>query len=434
MGQHPNKMTSRHWQAVIGAGCLMAMAVLMFLSAGLLLPQLAVSLKIGLTQVMAFSSISFLTQALVMSVFGARLTARYGTRAVVIAGGAFSGAMIFTVSFVTTLPALYALALASGLPFAIVTQLSSTVLINEWFHKRRGFMLGLVMSIAGLGGVIAGSVLPQVVASGGWQLGFQMVGVLIVATTVLTGIFLIRSTPADVGLQPYGGARAHGTELLPPTEQVSAGTAAAAIRTPKFAALVLGLLGLNMVMALQQHFPPMMYEHGLSITAAGSLISVLALVNIGTTLLTGMLIDRRGPLTAYLVAAALLVAALVVFGSTHGYLPQLAGVLLFAMSSVTPPLITPIAFRHAFGKRAYAALLGVGLATMPVGIAIGSPAWGLAKDLTGTYASSLVIAMATAVASAGLVAYALHKPAAPSPSEVIPARAPSTDVSHTANE
>ncbi|MGV8910467.1 MAG: hypothetical protein ACOH1Y_15910 [Propionicimonas sp.] len=52
-------------------------------------------------------------------------------------------------------------------------------------------MLGLVMSIAGLGGIVAGSVLPQVVTSGGWQLGFQIVGTLIVATTVLSGVFLI---------------------------------------------------------------------------------------------------------------------------------------------------------------------------------------------------------------------------------------------------
>lgn len=412
MGQHhASKMTARHWQAVIGAGCLMAMAVLMFLSAGLLLPQLAVSLDVGLSQVMAFSSISFLTQAVVMSVFGSRLTARYGTRAVVIAGGAFSGAMIFAVSFVTSLPALYILALASGLPFAVVTQLSSTVLINEWFSKRRGFMLGLVMSIAGLGGVVAGSVLPQVVDSGGWQLGFQVVGVVIVATTVLAGVFLIRSTPADVGLHPYGGARPQGTEVPPKAEEPTGGAAGAAIRTPKFAALVLGLLGLSMVMALQQHFPPMMYEHGLSIDAAGSLISVLALVNIGTTLLTGMLIDRRGPLVTYLLATTLLIAALGVFGSTYGYFAQLAAVLLFAMSSVTPPLITPIAFRHAFGKRASTPLLGVGLATMPVGIAIGSPLWGLAKDLTQSYSGALSIAMGIAAASAVLVAFALHRPA-----------------------
>jgi MFS family permease len=426
MGQHVNKMTSRHWQAVIGAGCLMAMAVLMFLSAGLLLPQLAVSLNVGLGEVMAFSSISFVTQALVMSVFGARLTARFGTRAVVIVGGAFSGAMIFAVSFVTSLPALYALALASGLPFAVVTQLASTVLINEWFHKRRGFMLGLVMSIAGLGGIVAGSVLPQVVEGGGWQLGFQIVGTLIVATTVLSGVFLIRSTPADVGLHPYGGLHPHGTEVLPSSDELTGGPAAAAVRTSRFAALVLGFLGLNMVMALQQHFPPMMFEHGLSITAAGSLISVLALVNIGTTLLTGMLIDRRGPLTTYLVATTLLIAALVVFGSTHGYFPQLAAVLLFAMSSVTPPLITPIAFRHAFGKRAYAPLLGVGLATMPVGIAIGSPLWGLAKDLTHSYASSLLIAMTIATVSAVLVGFALRKPAG-APSQVSPGSEPAPE-------
>ncbi|MHB1008177.1 MAG: MFS transporter [Propionibacteriaceae bacterium] len=104
---------------------------------------------------------------------------------------------------------MYALALASGLPFGVATQMASTVLITEWFDRRRSFMLGLVLSIAGAGGILTGSVLPQVVANGGWQLGFRTVGVLIFATTILCGAFLIRSTPADVGLLPLGATHGH---------------------------------------------------------------------------------------------------------------------------------------------------------------------------------------------------------------------------------
>ena len=54
------------------------------------------------------------------------------------------------------------------------TQMGGAVLINEWFVKRRGTMLGIVMSTASVGGIVAGTVLPQIVISGGWQLGFRV--------------------------------------------------------------------------------------------------------------------------------------------------------------------------------------------------------------------------------------------------------------------
>lgn len=401
-------MTLRHWSAVIGAGLLMAVAILMFLSASLMLPPLAESLGVGLGQVMAFSSINFLVQAAVMSTLGSSLTRRFGTRRLIIAGGAFSGAMVYAVSFVTSLTGLYALALAAGVMFAVATQLSATVVVNEWFHARRAFMMGVMMAIGGLGGIAAGSVLPQVVAAGGWQLGFQVAGAVIVAITALCGVFLIRSTPAEVGLVPFGASPDHGH--AGPAEAPVGMSAAAAVHTPQFAALVVGLLGLNTILAIQQHIAPLMGERGLDTAAAGSLISILSIVNIGATLLVGVLIDRYGPLRTYLAATGLLIAALAVFGVSYGYLPQLGGVLLFSLGAVIPPVLTPVAFRRIFGARAFAALLGVGLATMPVGIAIGSPLWGLAKDLTGSYQLALVAAMGIAALSAALVGYAMATP------------------------
>ncbi len=398
------RITWRHWAVVVGAGLLMAVAILMFLSASLMLPPLAESLGTGLGPVMLFVSINFVAASAVMALAGPTLVRRFGTRTLVIAGGAFSAAMVYAVSFVTSLTGLYALAFASGVAFNVATQMAATVLINDWFHQSRGFMMGLVMAIGGLGGIAAGTVLPPIVTAGGWQLGFQVAGVTIAAVTSAVGVLLIRSKPEHLGLRPYGTSTRREDATSSPAELPGP---AAAVRTPQFAALALGSLGLNAILALQQHFAPLMAEHALDVTAAGSLISILALVNVGATLLVGVLGDRIGPLATYLFAMGLLVAALAVFNACSGYLPQLAAILLFSLSSVVAPVLTPLMLRRVVGNRAFTPLLGVGLATMPIGVALGSPLWGLAKDLTHSYSTALLIAMAVAAASAALIAYAL---------------------------
>jgi uncharacterized membrane protein YozB (DUF420 family) len=63
--------------------------------------------------------------------------------------------------------------------------------------------------------------------------------------------------------------------------------------------------------------------------------------------------------------------------------------------------------RAAFGGRAFVSLLGAATATMPVGIAVGSPLWGLAKDATGDYTLALVVALCVAAVCVPLVTWAL---------------------------
>jgi predicted MFS family arabinose efflux permease len=70
-------------------------------------------------------------------------------------------------------------------------------------------------------------------------------------------------------------------------------------------------------------------------------------------------------------------------------------------------VITPILYRHTFGDKHLVALLGIGIATMPVGVALGAPLWGVVKDALGSYTPGLVVAMGATVVSFVLIAYAL---------------------------
>lgn len=395
---------ARHWMVVVGSGLLMSLNVLMFLAVGLLLPPLATSLDVGLGAAMGFASLNTISGALTLALAGTFLIRRLGIRRLIVGGGIITGTLIFAVSWVNGLLALYLLAFTAGLLPTVAFQMTGAALVSEWFIRRRGLMQGLLMGIAGVGGIVAGVVLPPVVEAGGWQLGFQVVGVVTVAVAVAAGTLLIRSRPAEVGLYAYGS---HDPQEEAEDGDGSGLVASAAVRTPQFVALVAGLTCFSGIMAMQQHFPSLMADRGLDLTAAGSLLSLLSVVNVGTTLLLGGLSDRRGPLVAYLLSGVLLVAALGLMLVTVGYPAQTAAVLLYSVPAVTPPILTPILLRATVGGRAFVPLLGVATATMPAGIAIGSPLWGLSKDLTGSYATALLAAAVLAVLAVALVSYAL---------------------------
>lgn len=396
-------ITPRHWMVVGGAGLLMALNVLLFLAVGLLMPPLADSLGVGLGQVMLFVSINMVTGAVMLAVVGPFLIRRLGSRRLALIGGSFTGVMLFGVAFVTELIQLYTLAFASGLLGTVSLQMTGAALVNDWFLQRRGLMQGLLMGVASLGGIVAGTVLPRVVATGGWQQGFQLVGGVTVAVTLLAAGLLIRSKPSDAGLHVYG--------VLDPSEEThldGAGLSTqAAVRSPQFVALVVALTCFSGIMAMQQHFPPLLADRGLDLAAAGTLLSLLSVVNVGMTLVLGNLSDRFGPLVAYILSGGMLVVVLFLFLLTVGYPPQVVAFLLFSIPAVTPPILTPILLRHTFGGRPFVSLLGVATATMPAGVALGSPLWGLSKDLTGSYNPALLIAVLATVLIVALIGYAL---------------------------
>ncbi len=396
-------MTPRHWSVVIGSGLIMALNVLMFLGGGLLLPPLAASLGVSLSSVMVFTSINALSGAIVMSTAGPFLIRRVGVRTLILVCGVVSGVSLYAISYVSGLPALYVGAFLAGCLMPLATQMGGAVLINEWFVKRRGTMLGIVMSTASLGGVVAGTVLPPVVLSGGWELGFRVVGLTNLGVCLVAGLFLVRGRPAHVNLRAYGAYDdvAHGDVGR------SHGTAAAAFASPQFIALTIGLILYSMLMAMQQQFPPLMSEHGLSLEEAGTLLAVLSVANIAATLLYGALNDRFGPLASIVLACVLLIASLGLFVVSNGFVPQGAAILVYSIPAIASPVITPILYRHTFGDKHLVALLGIGIATMPVGVALGAPLWGMVKDALGSYTPGLGVAMGVTVVSFGLIAYAL---------------------------
>lgn len=404
--QSPGRHT-RHWLVVAGAACMMTAGQFVFLSASILNPPLAESLGAGLSEVMIFNSLMSVAGVISMTFLAPALLRRFGVRLSVIVGGLWMAASMGAVALVRGLPLLYALGFAAGLTFGIATMMSASVLVNTWFEESRGTVMGIVFAVSGIGGIGAGLVLPAIVSWRGWQFGFVAIAVLTLLLVVLPGIFLIRSAPADVGLRPFGArdepAPADGTPVVVPGVP-----ARIAFRTPQFVAFAVAVVLFGMVQAIQQHFAPLFVERGVALAAAGSLISLMALSTIVSNITLGTLNDRRGTLPAVMLALVCQGVAMLGYLLASGFLPLATSTVVFAFAAAFPGVFVPILVMLLFGVRDYTAILGPAMALMPAGMAIGTPLWGMAVDVGGSYNLALIVSAVGTVGIAVLLAWAIR--------------------------
>lgn len=401
----PAAGSARHWMVVAGGACLMSAGMFLFLSSSILNPPLAKHLGVGLSEVMAYNSMMALSGVIAMTFIGPPLYRAIGVRAAIVGGGAWMALTVGAVAFVPNVLLLAVLGFASGLMFGICTTMGASMLINTWFEAKRGTMMGAVFALSGAGGIAAGLVMPAIVGAWGWQGGFLTLAGVMVALIVLPGLFLIRSAPDRLGLLALGaserGPAASGTVVLPGVP------ARRAFRTPQFAALFLGVVLFGMVQAVQQHFAPLFVEHGVELAVAGTLISVMALTGVVSNMAVGTLNDRRGTVTAAVFALACQLVSMAAYVVGTGFVPLALATVLFGFGAVLPGVLLPIMVQRVFGMRDYATILGPAMATMPAGMALGTPLWGMAVDRTGSYTVALLASMGLTLVTTALLVWAL---------------------------
>ncbi|MGB7962112.1 MAG: MFS transporter [Propionicimonas sp.] len=390
---------------------MMTSAQFVFLSPSILNPPLARALGVGLSEVMIYNSLMGVSGVVAMTFLAPALFRKIGVRAAVVVGGLWLAATMGAVAVVPNVAVLYVLGFAAGLSFGIATTMAGSMLVNTWFESSRGTVMGGVFAVSGLGGIGAGLALPALVSASGWQSGFLLIAVLQLVLVVLPGLFLVRSTPAEVGLRPFG-ARAESPESRTPQVLLPGVPARMAFRTRQFAALALAIVLFSSVLAVQQHFAPMMVERGVELPMAGTLLSLMALASVFSNIVLGMLNDRRGTLVAVLLALACQALSMVAYIFSAGFLPLAASTALFAMGAAFPGILVPIVVMLLFGMRDYPTILGPAIAMVPAGISIGTPLWGMAYDRTGSYTIALVAAAALTVVATALLSWTIRSASA----------------------
>ena len=343
--------------------------------------------------------------------FWGRMLPKIGIRAMVAISGAGAGLSYLAMSQFTALWQFYIAGVVVGFTLPACSFLPASVIVTNWFDKRRGTAMGIAMAFTGVYAALASTFLPGMIVKTGWQAAYLFLGIAVLVLTIPIAPFL-RDHPSKMGLQPYGAGKEAGAPG--PFAAPSGVSAAVAYRSGAFWLVCAALFfGHASIIGFIQHAPAHLTSKGISPVETGTFMSLCMLSLIGAKVILGWLNDRIGTIGSNLICLSFGALALFLFTRMGGQAVLSAiGAALFvayafgyAYNSIFPPLL----ISRMFGAtKDFASIYGVAYALACVGVAVGPPLFGTSYDLTGSYDTMLLISIGLVALSAVLTILAIR--------------------------
>lgn len=281
---------------------------------------------------------------------------------------------------------LYFSAAFLGMSFAFCGNLTMQIIIVNWFNKSRGLAMSIAISGIGLGGFILSPVIANLIMNFGWRQTYFIMGLVILAIGLPIALFVIKKSPAEKGLQPYGeGEMVAEAKTNAQEENAIDITPDEAKKKPFFYIFMFGIffLGLITTGSLQQINPYVADMHGMAYAA--TIVSIYSLLGILGKLILGWLSDKVGVIRSgnigYLAIAIAFI--LLLFGQSKSLLIVMA--IFFALGNAVASVSLPLFTSHIFGTNNYGVMMGLSNSAFQVGMALGGVLTGAVYDLMGSY-------------------------------------------------
>ena len=335
-----------------------------------------------------------------------RLADRWGPRRVIVLSLLLLGGGSIAFAFVHTLWQLYA---TVGVLMAVgaggVALSTGSAVVARWFETHRGAAIGVAAGGMSAGQLVLIPLASSITLGQGWRWSALWLGLALLALVLPIGAWLVRNTPEERGLQPYGatGPKRSAAEAHAAQQSGRVSVTDAAQTLPFW--LLMGtffVCGYTSAGLIGTHFIPHALEHNFTSMQASAALGVMGAMNIIGTIGSGWLCDRigrRGPLAIfYFVRGLSLVFLLYVWNvpSLHFW------AALFGLNyiSTVPPTTTLTA--NIYGRFSVGELSGWIFFAHQVGAALAAALAGWVYEWTGSYSPAFISAAILAFVASGL--------------------------------
>lgn len=256
--------------------------------------------------------------------------------------------------------------------------------INTWFHRHQGAVLGAVTAATGLGGSLMCLILSGIIEKTGWKNAF-LTAAMLLGIVAVAMLFLVRDRPEEKGLKPFGEGQR--TVRKKEGDDYWIGYSfQQLVKAPAFYLMTLctfiscvfsgGILAIMI---------PHLQDVGLTAGQAASMQSAMMLVLAGIKFGCGFFSDKIGAKWVTLVCLACtgVGAALFVFAGT----PAIAwiAVIIYSASLPLTSVMVPLLSSALFGYRSQASCLSVFMGMISLAAIISGPTANLIFDKIGAY-------------------------------------------------
>jgi len=330
-----------------------------------------------------------------LGIFIGRITDSIGPRLIGLVCGLSLGAGCILMSLITGMWQFY---LIYGILFGIgmggtYVPLASTV--SRWFVRRRGFMIGILVSGVGTATIIFPMLVSFILSFYSWRTSFLIVGVLALLLIIPAALFL-RRDPGVMGESAYGQNQESGGGS-PVAEAGLSFREAVATDNFWMVCAIYFLVG-YFSQAVIVHIVPYAKALGIAVTSAAAVLSLVGAGSIAGRIIMGSISDKIGVKASLIISLSIPILTFIwlqsanemwmlyLFAPTYGF----AYGALMAMMVLTAAMM--------FGLPALGVIIGVISFMYSLGGAAGPAMSGYLFDITGSYnAAFLVCAMLAAL-------------------------------------
>lgn len=360
----------------------------------------------GRGEIMFGFSIFFLLNG-IASPFTGGLVDRYGVRGVVATGSVIAGLGLASLYRLESIWHFYTAYAFIGVSMAALAQVPASMVVSNWFEKRRGTAIGIMATGLGVGTLVMGPLIGTfIMPDFGWRASYLALA-LITWLLIPLALFVLRTKPADMGLfpdglKPLGNIEKHTkTDIVPTglTLNEAFGTAAFWLMALTF--FILGHSGLGIFHSQV----PYLQDIGFPVGQAATAMASYGLGSIVGKFFFGWLCDWIKPKYATAISLFLLASGTTILMCVRPT-SQMPTIWLFSIvlglgSGGWLPTMSMLTNTY-FGLKSYGAIFGIMSLATGIGGAVGPFLAGYLYDSIHSYRLSFSIFIATFVV--GIVA------------------------------
>ncbi|MGX1670276.1 MFS transporter [Streptomyces sp. NPDC055400] len=398
MKPHPRKPRSP-WTVAAGAALAIVTAGAFSTLAGLLVGPLHEDLGWSRASVGLGSLVNMVVYG-ASAPFAAALMDRLGMRRVAVGALCLVGA---GAGLATTMTAPWQFVLYWGVLVGLGTGATATTfaatVTERWFVARRGLVTGLLTAASVVGQFVFLPVLSWVIDAYSWRAAAAALA--LAAAGALPVVWAAVRDPRKGPARTDDVAR-HALRTL-----------ARAARTGPFWLLAgtFAVCGASTNGVMWTHFAPAAHDHGMPVTVAASLLSLIGIFNVAGTVASGWLTDRADPrrlLAVYYALRGLTLLALPLLLTSAVDAPLVAFTVVFGLLDVATVPPTIALCRAHYGANA-PVVFGWVSAAHQVGAGAVALAGGMARDAFGSY-DPVWVGAGALCAGAALLALTVRRP------------------------
>ncbi|MEC1435940.1 MFS transporter [Bacillus spizizenii] len=356
------------------------------------------------------STISFIVYGISQPVIG-RLVDKWGARAVLSWSSLLTGVSIFLTCFVTSpwqLFLLYGLGVSLGVGGA--SNVAASVLVVNWFSKKKGLAFGIMEAGFGAGQMLLVPGSLMLIHWFSWKLTVVVLGLLLIVIVFPAALLMLRNNPSEKNAEPIGGLAAVEKETAINTTALSV---TGMFRMRQFWFLILPFLicGFTTVGLMDTHLIPFSHDHGFSTTVTSAAVSLLAGFNIAGILLSGIVADRWSSRKILCFLYAVRALSIVILIYSHEPYLLLAFAILFGLVDFATVAPTQMLATQYFQNYSIGLMIGWLSLAHQIGSALGAYVPGVIYTVTGEYTMAFYVSIGMLVL-ASVMNVLLREPAA----------------------